>query len=570
MFDFIKDFFNPLTNLKAVGIIVLFGFIVYANSMFNSFVWDDLALFSISEYRSASNVSYFFIDHSMSFYRPIPVTILATLYTLFGTATFAYHMLALSIHIMNTILVFLLFRKFLAKLIAFFLSIIFLTHPMNIEAVAYISSIINPLFLFFGLSALFLVSNKKLGYLVKYSLISILLLLAILTKEAGFIFMILIPFYMTFNIDFKFVKKDYIILLVSYVFALIPYTFLRFFVTNVVSVENDYSPVPIMQASIFERTITLPKTIYYYIHTFIYPKTLAISQNWLVKEINLNDFFIPLAVVIVFFFTLGLGFVYLLKKKSKLLKTYLFFTFWFLISWGIHWNIIPLDMTVADRWLYLAMIGLLGMIGVFVNEIKAKNKNINKIVVLTSIVFIVFLSVRTIVRNQDWKDPLTLYLNDVKYSKDSYDLELLIANELLNMSKYDEAKPHLLKSIELAPRFWGNWNSLGFYYEKIGDIDNAIDAYSTSIENNPGSNISYGYLADIYVNNKDPKEARGFLNKTLSKHPSDPYFILLSGVIDYRLGNKSKGIEQVLKAYSLRKDQDYLFILNKMQNDEKI
>ena len=42
MLDFLKDFFTPFTNLKAVSVIVLVGFIIYFNSLFNGFAWDDI------------------------------------------------------------------------------------------------------------------------------------------------------------------------------------------------------------------------------------------------------------------------------------------------------------------------------------------------------------------------------------------------------------------------------------------------------------------------------------------------------------------------------------------------
>lgn len=566
-----KNLFVPLTTLKAIHWIIVIGFIVFGNTLFNEFVWDDLVLFySVDTYRSISNIGYIFLDHSMPYYRPVPFAILATFYTLFADSVFWYHLFGIILHITNTILLYLLFKRFISINISFLLSLIFLVHPMQVESVSYISSIINPLSLFFGLSAMFIALKQNLNRFFKYCLISVLFLLGILTKELGFLFIVFIPLYMLVTLRNKIKKQELKYLSFSFFIALIPFTYLRFFITNVVSIENTYTPVPIMNASLYERFITLPKIIFYYIVTFVYPINLAISQHWIIKNINFQEFFLPLIIDVCFFGLLIGGIIFLKNNKEKLL-IYLFFLIWFLLFWGIHWNIVyPLDMTVADRWFYLPIVGLLGVIGTVISEITIKNKFVRRVGIVTVAILIIFFSFRTTERNLNWKDPLTLYLHDIKISTESHDLETQLGEQLINHKRYAEAKPHLDKAVQLAPDFWSNWTVLGIYYTRTNQIDKAIYAFSTSIKNNSGNNLAYLFLADVYYNNRTPQETKEYLTQSLKKHPNEPYFIYLMGRINYKLGNKVVGMEEVSKAYNLRKDTMFLKTYSDMQQNKEL
>lgn len=83
-FDFsFKNFFSPLTNTKAITIISVVGFIIYANMLFNGFVWDDktYVLTSVTSY--GFNITKLFgsnVFNSFGYYRPIPAIVVLLRY----------------------------------------------------------------------------------------------------------------------------------------------------------------------------------------------------------------------------------------------------------------------------------------------------------------------------------------------------------------------------------------------------------------------------------------------------------------------------------------------------------
>jgi len=184
-----KSFFVPLTTLKIINIIVIVGFIVYYKALFGQFIWDDLFNIVNNPFiHSVGNIFSVFVSQQESpvnirFYRPAVFSLYTLIYSLFGQSTFFYHLVQLLLHLTNVSLIFLLFKKFFNKNIAFFLSLIFLIHPINTETVAYISNTQDILYFFFGIFALYLFQRLEKYNIRQLILIGMLLLLSIYLKN---------------------------------------------------------------------------------------------------------------------------------------------------------------------------------------------------------------------------------------------------------------------------------------------------------------------------------------------------------------------------------------------------
>ncbi len=157
----LKRFFIPLTTKKAIHIIAIVGFIVYFNMLFNGFVWDDITYILNNPQVHSINLSTIFgpslFNSSFAgFYRPIYFLYTSLLYSVFQDTSFIYHITQLLLHIVNTILVYFLFKRFFSRYLALFLSLLFLIHPIQVESVSYIIGANSVLFFLFGISALLL------------------------------------------------------------------------------------------------------------------------------------------------------------------------------------------------------------------------------------------------------------------------------------------------------------------------------------------------------------------------------------------------------------------------------
>src|SRR5260221_7740403 len=131
-------------------IIIGLGIFVYFNSLANNFISDDFPQIINNLYiHSLANISAFFTGSTFynggsningAYYKPLLTTYFSFIYTFFGPNYSLFHFFQISLHILNTYLLFVLLKHFFKKLLALLLSLIFLVHPINSEAVFYISA----------------------------------------------------------------------------------------------------------------------------------------------------------------------------------------------------------------------------------------------------------------------------------------------------------------------------------------------------------------------------------------------------------------------------------------------
>jgi len=208
--------------------------------------------------------------------------------------------------------------------------------------------------------------------------------------------------------------------------------------------------VPIAGLSFPQRLLHIPAIIFYYVKTIVFPLQLGVWQKWTIQKITFVNFFFPLFLSLIFFSLLFYAAFYLYKHDRKQIRVYNFFTIWFVSGLGLLLQIVPFDMTVSERWMYFPIVGLLGIIGVMIHSLQLKGSAIKTASIIAAIIILGMFSLRTIVRNTNWSDEITLFSHDVQVD-DDYLKELMLAQDLINKGMKEQALPHFEKSIELNP-----------------------------------------------------------------------------------------------------------------------
>jgi protein O-mannosyl-transferase len=592
------------TLLKYKKIIIIgIGFLIYSLSFANGFVWDDIPFIIKNSQAHGLDLSSLLgqsVFNSVSFYRPIPAIYFATVYALFGQSFFFYHLLQLLLHMINTYLLFVAFCLFFTEEVAIILSIIFLIHPINVESVAFISSTTSEIFFLFGISAFLLSINEKIKT-KRILLISLLLFLSTLTKETGFLFIPLI-------IGFRYLyKKDKLKVFIFHGIAiLVLYLFIRSVLGGVTYIAQNL--VPIGALTLNERLLNIPAIIVYYLKTFAFPLHLAISQTWIANPINTQNFLIPLViciVLVVFFIFFAINLykanvrdlqsrnpkeqeIYFNDRSKAKFTTLIFFTIWYLLGMAAIIQIIPLEMTVADRWFYFPIVGLLGILGVTLQLLQPLNERYIKFYYICLIILFFIFSARSFMRTLDWKDNSTLYMHDVNENFNNPILLDNLASDLFLSGKTNKAYIYESMAVNLFPTIV-NISHLGEIYQKNGQNDKAIIEYERAISlykpsaasNNFKSNLQtivdyqlehdYNNLAAAYVYTNRPKDAILLLSdKAIKKFPSNANFYTILAIAQSETGNHQKALEAITKAYQISQNPNIVSLYDKIKNNQPV
>jgi hypothetical protein len=100
---------------------------------------------------------------------------------------------------------------------------------------------------------------------------------------------------------------------------------------------------PISQASLSDRLLTIPFEIISYFNILLFPRDLSVARHFVVSSVGDVRFLASLLVLVV------AGFVaarYCLKPSGRVPA---FFALWFIIALIPALNLVPLDMTIAER-----------------------------------------------------------------------------------------------------------------------------------------------------------------------------------------------------------------------------
>lgn len=331
-------------------------------------------------------------------YSPLNTLYYSLVYKINGFDPYYFHLMNVIIHFLSTISVFYLSKNILASFrignrlpICFIVAVIWGIHPLNVEAVAWISGskiLICTLCTIISLSQFISWYLTKKNYKIVISIF--LFIISFFFKEQAIITPVM---YVLFIIFFKMNESKRIDFdIYEIFFLLITFTITYFLIRF--TIEVNYGPdlifPPIKYYPLTQKFFLICYCLYFYILNLFLPNGLHYNYNFPFAPYDIT----PLRFIILPFVILLIGVisVYMLRK-SKNRNFNLFCIFIGFSQIALELQVLPMTRPaiVADRYMYFPAIPIILMISVFLFN-KIKTKSLKEIFIPLFILYIAFLA----------------------------------------------------------------------------------------------------------------------------------------------------------------------------------
>jgi tetratricopeptide (TPR) repeat protein len=493
-------------------------------------------------------------------------------YKLNDLRTTGYHAVNLLIHIMTSFLVYLLVMitfktpflrgsslKEHSKHIALFAGLLFVAHPVQTQAVTYISQRFASLAACFYLASIVCyisarLSAKSASRLWFYVLSFFSAVIAMKTKENAFTLPLVIALY-----EFMFFegarKRRFLYLLPLLLTMLIIPLSVMDFDKPVSEMMADATKTP-CEISRHDYFVTQFRVIVTYLRLLVFPIAQNLDYDYPIFNSLFNQ---QVLLSFVFLLVLFLFSLYLFQRSIKTesgLRLIAFGGLWFFITLSVESSIVTLADVINEHRAYLPSVGIFSVFatGAFLYLRRFKSKEIRLAVITSGILMLFVFSYATYERNIIWKTELSLWEDVVRKSPGKARGHYNLSEHYREGGLIDKAEEHYLIALRLNPDFAQAHNNLGNIYASKGLMDKALEHYRTALKLTPDYAEAHVNLGNIYASRGLTDEALEHYRTALRLNPDYAKAHYNLGAVYYNNGLIDRAMEHYRTALRLNPD----------------
>jgi protein O-mannosyl-transferase len=479
-------------------LIILAGLVCDVNSWGHQFVYDDIRYIVENKFiQTPQNFFQIFASPlgppELHLYRPLTALSLGLNLWLHGLNPDGFHLANRILHVMICLVIFRVLRYLLSSTVAASLTaLLFAVHPVQTEAVTCIAGRSEVLTgLFFVLAWLFHIRARESGA-VKGKIFAAALvfyLFSMMSKESGItlIAVILLTEYIYYakrspTSLYQNLRKGLWKVFAGYLAAAALFLGLRAIVLGkMLHAPTAFVDNPLFHASLLTRELTAMKILFQSLGLLLWP--IHLSADYSYNQISLiTKWSEPAGIAVTIaclVFLIILGWSYYRAQNVFLSLGY------FLVTYSIVSNlIIPIGTIRADRLLYMPSLGIFLLIGILLAKLDvkiqwpwAKSAFYSAVAVL-----LILLGVRTVYRNDDWRDAVTLWEKTIQTSPNSTRARYSLGNAYMTEKKYGLAAEQYRIAESIYAKNSELLANLGSALYQMGDTEEAIRYYRRAIE----------------------------------------------------------------------------------------
>jgi tetratricopeptide (TPR) repeat protein len=618
-----------VVHLLAISVL---GLIAYSNTFNSPFHFDDIG--SIVNNPIVKDLGYFSepeMAKGLEFHKSLKKRYVGYLtfalnYGVHGLNVTGYHVVNLLIHIANAFLVYflilLMFKtpfleisqlRIYSRHIAVITALLFVSHPVQTQAVTYIVQRLTSLATMFYMASLLAYVKSRLAVqgprrYVLYPASLIFAALAMKTKEIAFTLPLIITLF-----EFSFLPPTLPraaggTKVIRRAFFLIPlFVIMLAMLSTVIEPGRPLSETfgDIVEVKVVEEIsrhdymLTESRVLVTYLRLLAFPVRQNLDYDYPV----FNSFF-DLQVLLSFLFLSGIFclavFLYcrsritdyhsesdVQKPEIHSSRLIAFGIFWFFLALSVESSIVPLHPIYEHR-VYLPSVGVFIAIATlaFLAVDKFRQSRLPLLTALTAL--IVVFSATTYARNSVWQSEISLWEDTAGKSPHRARVQNNLGSAYISAGMFDKAekrlnialalKPdyamvhnnlgllysatgqnekalkHQLTAIGLDPEFPGAYYDLGSVYMVMGMPEKAVDHYSAALRLNPGYAEAHYEMGTIYCKKGESDNAAGYYMTAIKLNPGYAEAYNGLGNAYFKKGMMAEALKYYMTALRLRND----------------
>lgn len=550
-------------RLSAILLLLAVVAAVYANAFRNEFLFDDIE--TIVELQTPGGSGPFgpllTLLSGRGAYRPIRTASYALDYAVSGLEPWGYHLVNVTLHAGSTILVFLiaggLFERRLAALLA---ALLFAVHPIQTDAVTYLSGrrdVLSGLFVLAGFYAF--LRYRGTGRTALLALAVLLYPLAFLSKESGIVPPLL---WVAYDV-YRRLQDRHLqggapagLRAIGTGARAALREGCRLYLSLGVLAGGFAAYVLLFARGTWQRSyhggslgmtaLTMSRVILHYISLLVFPVTLNADYSYNAFPVT-TSWADPKALAALAVLA-GLAYGWLILVARRPVAA--FGGAWFALALLPVSQIVPHHEMMAEHYLYIPSVGFCLLIVGLLDPVLADRRSV-RVAYGAAACVLALLALRTVMRNTDWRDELTLWRTTVQTAPQSARARNNLGAAYLRRGEPTLAQAELEAAIRIKPEFSVAQGNLGKLYLDRGDLDAARATLETALALKPDESIPRLWLGAALLRDGREAEAETQFRTALRDRRSAPYARNNLGVLAARRGRLEEAADAFREALRL-------------------
>ena len=243
---------------------------------------------------------------------------------------------------------------------------------------------------------------------------------------------------------------------------------------------------------------------------------------------------------------------------------------WFFVTLLPVCHIFPHHEIMAEHYLYLPLVGFIILLSPLLRKgtegekgtkaqrhrgTKAqRSRQWSKAFIVVFAVILLLFSVRTVVRNRDWKDPMTFWLKVLERTPECARAHDNLGSEYFKQKNYQKALRHYQEAVRIRPGHGIFHNNLGMAMGVTGDVEGAEAEFRKALSLDRGIAAAFNNMGIVYYQRGDYGKAASVFRYSARKKP-DARAWFNCGNAEIKMGRNLEAADAFRGA--LRCDPDY-------------